>query len=53
MGKKEVFLKRGPVPVRLTIMVREPQPVPKMTNSVVAAAAAGFKSKASAAVKMA
>lgn len=51
MGKKEVFLKRGPVPVRLTIMVREPQPVPKMTNSVVAAA--GFKSKASAAVKMA
>lgn len=30
--KKEIFLKRGAVPVQLTIMVREPQPVAKVAN---------------------
>lgn len=32
--KKEIFLKRGAVPVQLTIMVREPQPV-KVANPPV------------------
>ncbi|KAI7786958.1 n-acetyltransferase-like protein [Diaporthe eres] len=30
--KKEIFLKRGAVPVQLTIMVREPQPAAKVAN---------------------
>lgn len=34
--KKEIFLKRGAVPVQLTIMVREPQPVAKVANVAVA-----------------
>lgn len=33
--KKEIFLKRGAVPVQLTIMVREPQPVAKVANVAV------------------
>lgn len=47
--KKEVFLKRGPVPVQLTIMVREPQPVQKITNIPTIS---GFKSKTTASIKM-
>ncbi|KUI55135.1 hypothetical protein VP1G_02470 [Cytospora mali] len=48
--KKEIFLKRGPVPVQLTIMVREPRPVPKLTNLP---AMATLKSRVAAVAKMA
>lgn len=30
--KKEIFLKRGPAPVQLSIMVREPQPASRFAN---------------------
>lgn len=48
--KKEIFLKRGPAPVQLSIMVREPQPASRFTNVTAAGAAAatagsGLKSK--------
>lgn len=48
--KREIFLKRGPVPVQLSIMVREPRPVPKLANLPAIAA---LKSRAGAVVKMA
>ncbi|KAK7748831.1 hypothetical protein SLS53_000855 [Cytospora paraplurivora] len=48
--KKDIFLKRGPVPVRLSIMVREPRPVPRLTNHP---AVATLKSRTAGLVKMA
>ena len=48
--KKDIFLKRGPVPVQLSIMVREPRPVPKLANLPAIATA---KPRAAAVVKMA
>lgn len=53
MCKKDVFLKRGPTPVRLSIMVREPQqPAAKIANIITTTAITGRKSKATAAVRM-
>lgn len=49
---KDVFLERGPIPVRLSIMVREPkQPAAKFTN-VTTTPITGPKSKLTAAVRM-
>lgn len=48
--KKEIFLKRGPVPVQLSIMVREARPVPRLANL---SAVATLKSRTTAVVKMA
>lgn len=51
--KKEIFLKRGPTPVQLSIMVREPQPpAAKNTNIITTTAITGRKPKATAAVRM-
>lgn len=52
--KKEIFLKRGPAPVQLSIMVREPQSAAKFANITTTAAAAitGLKSKTTTVVKM-
>lgn len=52
--KKEIFLERGPTPVQLSIMVREPQPpaaAAKFTK-VTTTAITGPKSKLTAAVRM-
>ncbi|KAF3767404.1 hypothetical protein M406DRAFT_254151 [Cryphonectria parasitica EP155] len=50
--KKEIFLKRGPAPVQLSIMVREPQPAPSKFANSAPAPINGLKSKATAAIKM-
>lgn len=52
--KKDIFLKRGPTPVLLSIMVREPQPpAAKNTNIITTTAITGRKpTKATAAVRM-
>lgn len=46
--KKDIFLKRGPAPVQLSIMVREPQLASRFTNmttAVAATAGGGLKPK--------
>lgn len=53
VGKKDIFLKRGPAPVQLSIMVREPQqPAAKNANIITTTAITGRKSKATTAVRM-
>ncbi|KAJ4415197.1 hypothetical protein N0V82_007498 [Gnomoniopsis sp. IMI 355080] len=52
VGKKDVFLKRGPAPVQLSIMVREPQPPATEITNITTTAITGRKPKATAAVRM-
>lgn len=54
MVKKEIFLERGPTPVQLSIMVREPQQpaAPAKFTNVTTTAITGPKSNVTAAVRM-
>lgn len=52
VAKKEIFLERGPAPVQLSIMVREPQPPATKFTNVTTTAITGPKSKVTAAVRM-
>lgn len=45
--KREIFLKRGPVPVQLSVMVREARPAPRLASL---SAVAALKSRTAAAV---
>lgn len=38
--KKDIFLKRGPAPIQLSIMVREPQPAARFANITTTSATA-------------
>lgn len=44
--KKDIFLKRGPAPIQLSIMVREPQPAARFANITTASATAAATSTA-------
>lgn len=46
--KKDIFLKRGPAPVQLSIMVREPQPAARFANGTTTAATATSTATANA-----
>lgn len=45
---KEIFLERGPAPVQLSIMVREPQPIAKFANITTTAGALKAKTATTA-----
>lgn len=54
MIKREIFLERGPAPVQLSIMVREPQPpaAPAKFTRITTTAITGPQSTWTAAVRM-